>query len=76
MDAAASLTGDWWQLTPSVFTRSKAVGGPEKVNPDASMFCCPECKSPLGVPEDNILTCTCGLRWAIQDGIYNFKKPF
>ena len=75
MDAAASLTGDWWQLSPSVFTRSTAVGGPEKASPDAGLFCCPECQSPLGQPEENIFTCDCGLRWGIEDGIYNFKEP-
>lgn len=75
MDAAASLTGDWWQLSPSVFTRSKAVGGPEKASPDAGLFCCPECKAPLGEPENDLLICACGLRWGIEDGVYNFKEP-
>jgi SAM-dependent methyltransferase len=75
MDSAASLTGEWWQLSPSVFTRSKAVGGPEKAAPEAGIFCCPECRSPLGEPEDDLIACTCGLRWGIVDGIYNFKEP-
>ncbi|MBN2046013.1 MAG: class I SAM-dependent methyltransferase [Anaerolineales bacterium] len=75
IDSIASLTGDWWQLTPSVFTCSKAAGVPEKASPDAGMFSCPECKSPLGEPQENLLTCTCGLRWGIEDGIYNFKQP-
>ena len=75
MDSIASLTGEMWQLSPSVFTRSKAVGEPEKAAPEAGLFACPECRSPLGEPEGNVLACTCGLKWGIEDGIYNFKEP-
>jgi len=75
MDAIASLTGDLWQLSPSVFTRSTAVGGSPMGDPGDGLFCCPECKASLGEPVEDVLTCTCGFRWGIEDGIYNFKKP-
>lgn len=75
LDSLAQLTGDLWQLSPSVFTRNLAVGEPETADPSAGMFSCPECKRPLGDPKDNVLICECGLRWGIQDGIYNFKTP-
>ena len=74
MDSMAQLTGDWWQLSPSVFVRSQAVGT-TPVAAAGSFFRCPECKQPLGEPVENVLTCTCGLQWGIQDGIYNFKQP-
>ena len=75
MDSLAQFTGDLWQLSPSVFTRSQAVGAPPSADPSAGMFVCPECRQPLGQPVDDVLTCECGLRWGIQDGIYNFKEP-
>lgn len=75
LDSLAQLTGDVWQLSPSVFTRNLAVGEPAGADPAAGMFICPECKRPLGEPEGNVLNCKCGLRWGIQDGIYNFKSP-
>ncbi len=56
MDAVASLTGDWWQLSPSVFTRSKAIGGPEKAAPMPACSAARNAKSPLGEPEDTILS--------------------
>ncbi len=74
MDSMAQLTGDWWQLSPSVFVRSQAVGT-TPVAAAGSFFRCPECKQPLGKPVEDVLTCTCGLQWGIQDGIYNFKQP-
>lgn len=74
MDSLAQPTGNWWQLTPSVFVRSTAVGE-TLVAPPGSFFCCPECKQALGAPEDDRLVCACGRTWGIQDGIYNFKEP-
>ena len=80
MDSLASLTGDWWQLSPSVFVRSETVGAvPPAANlldaDEADFFICPECRQPLPAPQDDIFTCSCGLRWGKHNGIYNFKKP-
>lgn len=77
MDSLAQLTGDWWQLTPSVFVASQAP-------PDGAMaaagnfFACPRCQSPLGEPRQGLLHCpkeACGRRWRLQDGLYDFKEP-
>jgi ubiquinone/menaquinone biosynthesis C-methylase UbiE len=74
LDSLASLTGNWWQLSPSVFVQTEAVGETPTA-PEGALFRCPECKQPLAEPENEIFNCGCGLRWGIQDGIYNFKTP-
>ena len=75
MDSLAQLTGDLWQLSPSVVTRSLAIGEPKAADSSAGMFICPECKRSLSEPVGNVMTCGCGLQWGIQGGIYNFKEP-
>lgn len=77
MDSLAQLTGDWWQLTPSVFVASQAPpdGAPAAAG---SFFACPHCQSPLGEPRQGLLHCpneVCGRRWRRQDGLYDFKEP-
>jgi hypothetical protein len=42
MDSLAQLTGDAWQLSPSVFVRSRAVGQTPTAEPD-QFFRCPAC---------------------------------
>ena len=77
LDALAQLTGDWWQLTPSVFVRTRAVGDTPHA-PSGAFFRCPECgHAPLEEKErDTFLACLrCGRRWPIRDGIYDFKEP-
>ena len=75
MDSLSQLTGDWWQLTPSVFVKSTVVGDTPRAQP-GEFFRCPGCGiTPLGREADQ-LTCTaCDLRWAIRDGIYDFRQP-
>ena len=79
LDSLAQLTGNWWQLSPSVFVRAAASG--ESSPPGLAvalgkLFCCPECTH---APLDEIpagLSCPgCGLKWALQDGIYDFRQP-
>ncbi len=79
MDSFAQLTGDWWQLAPSVFVRCRAGGSPARpVQNDAIeiIFCCPECRhTPLEV-SPTLATCTaCGRKYAVQEGIYDFRQP-
>ena len=74
LDSLASLTGNWWQLSPSVFVQTEAVGETPIAEP-GSFFRCPECKQPLADPVDEVFSCGCGLRWGIEEGIYNFKTP-
>jgi ubiquinone/menaquinone biosynthesis C-methylase UbiE len=73
MDAAAQLTGDWWQVSPSVFVLAEAVGG--KVEGAVGFFKCLECG--VGIPEpqkDEAAVCPqCGHTWPCEGGIYDFR---
>ena len=74
MDSLASLSGDWWQLSPSVFTRSLAVGAGQPAA-TGTFFKCPECGHAELKDEVEALTCpNCRRRWAVRDGIYDFKE--
>jgi hypothetical protein len=75
LDSLLQYTG--MLLTPSIFVRSVAVGEtPDHLNtPTESLFLCPETGADC-VREGDILTCRgTGLRYAIRDGIYDFKAP-
>ncbi len=74
LDSLAQLTGGLWQITPSVFVRSKAIGN-TSIAKDNEFFRCPECKAPIPEQEGTLLNCGCGISWGIEDGIYNFKEP-
>jgi ubiquinone/menaquinone biosynthesis C-methylase UbiE/uncharacterized protein YbaR (Trm112 family) len=73
LDAMAQWSGNWWQLSPSVFVRARAEGDSIQV-PANSFFRCLDCGA-QGLDEvDDGLTCpACGKRWPIQDGIYIFR---
>jgi len=73
LDSAAQLTGDWWQLTPSVFTCSKVVGQTPSARPD-HFFRCPACGHDLSGESAEELNCSgCNQHWPIVDGIYDFR---
>jgi ubiquinone/menaquinone biosynthesis C-methylase UbiE len=84
LDSLAQHTGRWWQLTPSVFVRSRAAAEGPTASPGA-FFACPNCQTPLPAPTtlgqvlddvDELLACSgCRSRWALRDGIYDFKEP-
>lgn len=60
---------------PSVFARSVAVGD-SPVNIGRSvLFACPECGGELERRGDTVVCMNDGQRWAIRDGIYDFKAP-
>ncbi len=74
MDALAQLTGDWWQLSPSVFTRSTAVGAPQENAPEG-FFRCLKCGSSSFTETSESLTCdSCGHAWPVVGGIYDFRE--
>lgn len=75
LDSLAQLTGDWWQLTPSVFTKSTAVGPFMGTNlSDDVIFCCPNCEHALPNQIEGQMVCSgCGKNWPIVDGIYDFR---
>jgi ubiquinone/menaquinone biosynthesis C-methylase UbiE len=77
LDAWAQPTGNWWQLTPSVFVRAKAEGSstltahPEKIT---DYFRCPECgHTPLFAHDDHLECNHCKRKYMIKDGIYDFR---
>lgn len=75
MDSMAQLTGNWWQLTPSVFTRNTAAGESPSSR-DGAFWRCPRCRSLQMEETDTGVTCTsCSTSWAKRNGIYDFKEP-
>lgn len=73
LDAAFSLTGGLWQLTPSVFTRSTVAGTGSGSEP-AGFFRCPACGSTSLEEKTGAVTCSsCGRRYPVENGIYDFR---
>lgn len=62
-------------ISPSVFIKSRAVGATPNQMDDAQIFACPDCGGNL-VRDDDTMRCEReGRRWAVRDGIYDFKTP-
>mgnify|MGYP001825413407 FL=1 len=75
IDGLVQLTGDWWQLTPSVFIKSRKWSVGETADP-GHFFAGPSCQAPLDAPKDGILFWTgSGQRWQVKDGLYDLKEP-
>lgn len=73
MDSALQATGLLY--SPSIFTKSIATGPTPDNRSVETLFACPECGGEV-VRSGEILTCrTDGRRWAVRDGIYDFKAP-
>jgi ubiquinone/menaquinone biosynthesis C-methylase UbiE/uncharacterized protein YbaR (Trm112 family) len=73
MDGWLQPTGNWLQLSPSVFTRSQAVGDTPKA-PAGAFFKCPACESNNIKPHGFKLICVeCTREWPIRDGIFDFR---
>ena len=75
----------WLQTTPlfyspSIFTKNIALGDtPDNTDvpletPDA-LFAAPRTGNPLRREGDAMLDTVTGQRWAVRDGIYDFKTP-
>ncbi len=75
LDALLQPTGGLVQLSPSVFVRAQATG-PGAPAEAGVFFRCPACGSlALNDNGDHCLCSGCGRRWAVRDGIYDFKEP-
>jgi len=77
LDALVQKTGNWCQLSPSVFVD---IVHPEKgeVADDGSFFACPHCQTPLPGASNGVLTCSnpkCQRQWRVEDNLYDFKEP-
>ncbi len=75
LDSLLQPTGQWFQFSPSVFVRARADGEGVAALP-GQFFRCPECRSvDLKDNGDHLRCAGCDRRWAIRDGIYDFKEP-
>jgi SAM-dependent methyltransferase len=75
LDRLCQPTGALWQLTPSVFVRSQAPAD-KPAAPDGAFFRCLVCgASGLTEVADALRCAGCGARYALRDGIYDFKGP-
>ena len=72
MDSVAQLTGDAWQLSPSVFTRNTAVGE-SPAAAEGSFFKCPACGTALADTPPELVCDQCGQVYPVKDGIYEFR---
>jgi len=75
LDRLLQPTGAVCQLSPSVFVRCE--GSAEKRGaPEGAFFRCTVCGSTMLVDEGTALSCIdCGARFAMCEGIYDFKAP-
>lgn len=83
LDSLLQWTGNWWQLSPSVFVKAKIVGrdgilpyGQDRQDTILSYFKCPDCgHSPLTDKTAYLECSSCGKKWGVKDGIYDFREP-
>lgn len=72
------LQGTSWLVSPSVFTLNQVRPDTESVDNLAlsgeAILACPRTGSPLRREGDTLISAD-GTRWAIRDGIYDFKAP-
>jgi SAM-dependent methyltransferase len=72
LDGALQWTGNFMQFTPSVFVRTRAIGG--GIQPKAEgLFACPACGAALKNTPPKISCPNCGRSYPVTDGIYDFR---
>jgi SAM-dependent methyltransferase len=78
-DALASIDGaiqpTGLLVSPSVFVKNIATGTTPNHLDTSLLFACPECGGNLTRKGDAMLCERDGRRWAVRDGIYDFKAP-
>jgi ubiquinone/menaquinone biosynthesis C-methylase UbiE len=73
LEAWLQPTGKWFQLSPSVFTLSRAVGSGSEALP-GKFFKCIACGASELKQIRSILLCEkCSRGWPIQDGVFDFR---
>jgi len=72
MDSLAQLSGDAWQLSPSVFVRNRAVGERTQGR-EGLFFKCPACGNGLEDSKSEIVCNECGRHYPVDNGIYDFR---
>jgi SAM-dependent methyltransferase len=76
LDSILQWTGALWQVTPSIFIKSKLGGSQFGSTPSNPMefFKCPDCgHSPLVDGPEQIVCPVCGHQWNVVDGIFDFR---
>lgn len=74
LDGLVQPTGQFVQLSPSVFVRAQAIGAGEAA-PLGRFFRCPECGcADLKDDGDHLRCAGCDRRWAVRDGVYDFRE--
>ena len=77
VDGLFQPTGALFQLTPSVFVKAVLPG---EANVDIpvnviDLFKCPDCNSGgLKEKEDYVACPSCGAKWSVKNGIYDFRE--
>ncbi len=78
LDGLFQPTGALWQFTPSVFLKAKVKGESQNIEISLNvidLFKCPECgRRNLQEEMDHLLCPACQARWAVNDGIYDFRE--
>lgn len=75
LDSVFQYTGDWWQLSPSVFSRS-ITGKKTSDKLVEGFFQCPACNKPLPsatAGADKLVCPSCNKIYPIVNGIYDFR---
>jgi ubiquinone/menaquinone biosynthesis C-methylase UbiE len=75
LDSLFQWSGALWQLTPSVFFQSRALGEGRLLG-EGVFWRCPACSSLRMTENQNGVHCgECGAIWGLRDGIFDFKEP-
>lgn len=79
LDSLFQWTGAWWQLSPSVFVKTRTESRMQKAETPLDpvlFFKCPDCGVAPLIDKTEYLECSsCGKKWGIKDGIYDFREP-
>jgi ubiquinone/menaquinone biosynthesis C-methylase UbiE len=75
LDRLLQPTGQIAPFSPSVFTLNRATGDTPSAALDGPLFRCLNCGGPLHQDRDSMVCGNGDGRWAIHDGIYDFKEP-
>ncbi len=78
LDGLFQPTGEFFQLTPSVFVKARVGQNGILPHSDNTLywFQCPECSAhPLDDRGDQLRCPGCGRKWPFHDGIYDFREP-
>lgn len=78
LDGFFQPTGSLFQLTPSVFVRARKSGESRETQFPSNvigLFKCPDCGTGNLLEKKDYLACpNCNARWAVRDGIYDFRE--